>query len=170
MNHCRSTHVFATMLAITLAGSLAGAAPQDAKINPDFGLVGVWETVAPAFSDCATGEPLPDSPTIRVLQTFHGDGTMTEDNTDSNDGPYRTTAHGIWQRVDSRQFRTSYMHYSFSPDRTHTLTIKIRSTITLTRDQTAFREQGEFDLVTPQDELVFTGCFNSGFRARRVGF
>ena len=34
MNHCRSTHVFATMLAITLAGSLAGAAPQDAKDQP----------------------------------------------------------------------------------------------------------------------------------------
>ena len=95
---------------------------------------------------------------------------MTEDNTDSNDGPLPHYRAG---HLGTRGLPSvpDVVHALFVlPDRTHTLTIKIRSTITLTRDQTAFREQGEFDLLTPQDELAFTGCFNSGFRARRVGF
>ena len=135
-------------------------------------LVGVWETVAPALNDCETGLPDPNSPTIRVLQVFNQDGTMTEENTDPIDGPYRTTAHGIWERIQGRQFRTFYMHYSFAPDQTHIATVKIRSIITLSRDSQHFNEKGTVEVLDPQnsDAVLFTGCFNSGDRPARLQF
>ncbi|MDQ3653308.1 MAG: hypothetical protein M3458_24105 [Acidobacteriota bacterium] len=135
-------------------------------------LVGVWETVAPALNDCETGLPAPDSPIIRVLQKFNRDGTMAEENTDPIEGPYRTTAHGIWERTHGRQYRAFYMHYGFAPDKTHIATIKIRSIITLSRDANTFNEKGEVEVLDPQnnDAVLFTGCFNSGERATRLRF
>ncbi len=135
-------------------------------------LVGVWETVAPALNDCETGLPAPDSPIIRVLQKFNKDGTMAEENTDPIEGPYRTTAHGIWERIYGRQYRTFYMHYGFAPDKTHIATVKIRSIITLSRDLKKFTEKGAVEVLDPQnnDAVLFTGCFNSGERATRLTF
>ena len=135
-------------------------------------LVGVWETVAPALNDCETGEPAPDSPIIRVLQKFNRDGTMAEENTDPIEGPYRTTAHGIWERTHGRQYRAFYMHYGFAPDKTHVATVKIRSIITLSGDAKTFNEKGEVEVLDPQnnDAVLFTGCFNSGERATRLTF
>jgi hypothetical protein len=145
------------------------ASTQDEQGNT---LVGVWETVAPALNDCQTGVPDPSSPIIRVLQKFNQDGTMTEENTDPIEGPYRTTAHGIWERIQGRQFRTFYMHYSFAPDQTHIATVKIRSIITLSRDSQHFNEKGTVEVLDPQnnDAVLFTGCFNSGDRPARLQF
>ncbi len=135
-------------------------------------LVGVWETLAPALNDCETGLPAPDSPIIRVLQKFNKDGTMAEENTDPIEGPYRTTAHGIWERTYGRQYRAFYMHYGFAPDKTHVATVKIRSIITLSRDLKKFTEKGAVEVLDPQnnDAVLFTGCFNSGERATRLTF
>jgi len=135
-------------------------------------LVGVWETMAPALNDCETGLPAPDSPIIRVLQKFNKDGTMAEENTDPIEGPYRTTAHGIWERTHGRQYRAFYMHYGFAPDKTHVATVKIRSIITLSRDSMTFNEKGTVEVLDPQnnDAVLFTGCFNSGERATRLRF
>jgi hypothetical protein len=135
-------------------------------------LVGVWETAAPALNDCETGLPAPDSPIIRVLQKFNRDGTMAEENTDPIEGPYRTTAHGIWERTHGRQYRAFYMHYGFAPDKTHIATMKIRSIITLSRDANTFNEKGEVEVIDPQnnDAVLFTGCFNNGERATRLRF
>lgn len=151
------------------AGQQSIASTQDEQGNT---LVGVWETVAPALNDCQTGLPDPNSPIIRVLQKFNQDGTMTEENTDPIEGPYRTTAHGIWERIQKRQYRTFYMHYGFAPDNTHVATIKIRSIITLSRDSKHFNEKGTVEVLDPQnnDAVLFTGCFNSGDRPTRLQF
>ncbi len=169
----------ALMLALAIVPTLAfGQAktdspklnsPQDEQGNT---LVGVWEAVVPALNDCETGLPAPGSPIIRVLQKFNQDGTMTEENTDPIEGPYRTTAHGIWERIFGRQYRAFYLHYGFAPDKTHIATVKIRSIITLSRDAQRFNEKGTVEVLDPQnnDAVLFTGCFNSGYRPTRLRF
>ncbi len=175
MNTKNTTQTFVISLAImfTLIIGSSMAFGQRPSINAkDNDLVGVWETLAPALNDCETGLPAPDSPIIRVLQKFNQDGTMTEENTDPIEGPYRTTAHGIWERTRGREYRAFYMHYGFAPDKTHIATVKIRSIITLSIDSTKFTEKGTVEVLNPQnnDEVLFTGCFNSGERALRLRF
>ena len=178
----------AMMFTLTIGSSVAFAQDKDDKQSADSrpeeqskivdnerrdnALVGVWETVTPALNDCETGLPAPDSPIIRVLQRFNQDGTMAEENTDPIEGPYRTTANGIWERIHGRQYRTFYMHYGFAPDKTHIATVKIRSIITLSRDLKKFTEKGTVEVLDPQnnDAVLFTGCFNSGERATRLTF
>ena len=168
----------AMMLALTVAptpafgqdnGDTQSTAGSEGRGNT---LVGVWETLAPALNDCETGEPLPGSPVIRVLQKFNRDGTMAEENTDPVEGPYRTTAHGIWERIQGREYRAFYLHYGFAPDKTHVATVRIRSIITLSGDSKTFNERGTVEVLDPQnnDAILFTGCFNSGYRATRLTF
>jgi len=163
--------IFALAIAPTMAfGQIRVInSPQDGKGNA---LVGVWESVGPALNDCETGLPAPGSPIIRVLQKFNQDGTMTEENTDPIEGPYRTTAHGIWERIAGRQYRAFYVHYGFAPDKTHVATVKIKSIITLSRDARTYNEKGTVEVLDPQnnDEILFTGCFNSGYNATRLKF
>jgi len=192
MNTQKTTQTFvlalAMMFTLTIGSSLVFGQDKDDKQSADSltveqsktvdnegqgnTLVGVWETLAPALNDCETGLPAPGSPIIRVLQKFNKDGTMAEENTDPIEGPYRTTAHGIWERTHGRQYRAFYMHYGFAPDKTHVATVKIRSTITLSRDSKTFNEKGTVEVLDPQnnDEILFTGCFNSGYRATRLTF
>ncbi len=172
------TQIFVIALAMTLALAIAPTmAFGQIKILPlpqeqSNDLVGVWESVGPALNDCVTGLPAPDSPIIRVLQKFNQDGTMTEENTDPIEGPYRTTAHGIWERIrgQQQQYRAFYMHYSFAPDKTHIATVKIRSIITLSGD--LYNEKGSVEVLDPQnnDKIFFTGCFNSGYTSTRLTF
>ena len=192
MNAKKTTQTFvlalAMMVTLTISSSKAFGQDQDDTQSTDSltveqsktvdnerrdnALVGVWETVAPALNDCETGEPAPDSPIIRVLQKFNRDGTMAEENTDPIEGPYRTTAHGIWEHTHGRMYRAFYMHYGFAPDKTHVATVKISSIITLSRDSKRFTEKGTVEVLDPQnnDEVLFTGCFNSGERAIRLRF
>lgn len=165
-----SLSLLLTLVLIPLAAQGLSAAPVREDGGEQDPLVGVWETVAPAGNDCVTGMPVPDSPIIRVLQKFNQDGTMTEENTDPIEGPYRTTAHGLWERVDTRQYRTLYVHYGFAPDKTHVATIKVISTITLSRNSRHFREEGTFEVSDAQGQVFYTGCFNSGDAPTRLGF
>ncbi|CAN5448738.1 hypothetical protein BH18ACI2_BH18ACI2_23230 [soil metagenome] len=181
MKTTKQTFVIALALMLALAIVPTPAVGQDKDDNQSIAssqeaqgntLVGVWEAVVPALNDCETGLPAPDSPIIRVLQKFNRDGTMTEENTDPIEGPYRTTAHGIWERIHGRQYRAFYLHYGFAPDKTHIATVKIRSIITLSRDSQRFNEKGTVEVLDPQnnDEVLFTGCFNSGDRPTRLTF
>ena len=123
-------------------------------------LVGVWESVAPATADCQTGLPDPNAPIIRVLYTFNQGGTMSEENTDPIEGPYRTTGHGIWKRTSGRNYTTVYTHYSFDPDsKALSYIIKARANITLSRDSNSFTENGTFEVADPSGKVVFAGCF-----------
>lgn len=139
----------------------------------DNALVGVWESKAPVAANCQTGLPDADSPIIRALYTFNQGGTMSEENTDPIDGPYRTTAHGIWKRTSPLNYTAVYLHYSFDPDRTHTVTVKIRTNIrfdSFGRSPNSFTENGTFEVLDPNDsdKVVFSGCFTD--TARRLKF
>lgn len=185
MNTKNATRTFVVALAMTLALAIAPAlssgqnkadkqsvtAPQDQEGSD---LVGVWESIGQsAFADCQTGTPDPDSPKIRVLYTFNQGGTMTEASTDPIDGPYRTSSQGIWKRTGERTFTTVYTHYSFSPDRTFTVTVKLKTNITLSEDANSLSESGTFEVLDPNDNnnVVFSGCLNNtGAPYKRLRF
>ena len=123
-------------------------------------LVGVWEEVdVPAETDCATGLPLPGTPIIRALLTFNQGGTMYVEDTAPFDGPYRSTSGGIWKRTSGRNYTYVNVHYAFNPDKTFTFTIKQRSNLTLSRDGNSFTENGTFEVIAPNGDVVYSGCF-----------
>ena len=98
---------------------------------------------------------------------------MTEVSTDPIDGPYRTSSHGIWKRTGERTFATVYTHYSFSPDKTFTVTIKLKTNITISEDANSLSETGTFEVLDPNDNdnIVFSGCFNNtGAPYKRLRF
>lgn len=169
--------VFALAILVTLIIGSSSAFGQSAisqqsteslTKGQDKDLVGVWEAVTPLEVDCQTGEPLPDTPTIRVMYTFNVGGTMSESNTDPNDGPYRSPGQGVWRQVSGRRFIAAYQHYSFAPDKTFTYLIKVRTTITLNRLHDSFRESGTFDVLLPDGTIVYQGCFAD--TANHLGF
>jgi len=125
-------------------------------------LVGVWESVAPAAIDCQTGMPIP-GPTIRALYTFNQGGTMSEENTDPIEGPFRTSAAGIWKRTFGRNYVTVYTHYGFDPvSRELAAIVKARTNIMLSRDSDSFTERGTFEVLDPNGNPFpepITGCF-----------
>lgn len=130
-------------------------------------LVGVWESVAPLGVDCQTGKPF--GPNIRAIYNIAQGGTMTEENTDEiNDGPYRTTGHGIWKRISGRHYTAAYMHYSFLPDRTFVVIVKVRTNIKLSRDASSFTENGTVEVLDRDGNPLLDdhgnpiqGCFSA---------
>jgi len=132
-------------------------------------LVGVWEAVnVPAENDCVTGQPLPGTPTIRVLNTFNFGGTGWLEDNAPFDGPYRSTGASIWKRLSGRNYTYYNLHYTFDPDKTFVFTIKQRSNLTLSKDGNSFTENGTFDVVIPDGTVIYSGCFNA--ESRRVVF
>ena len=163
----------AVMLALSIGSTIVFGqnktirkASNSAKEDLGNSLVGVWESVGPATTNCETGAFDPDSPIIRVLYKFNQGGTMTEENTDPIEGPYRTTGHGIWRRVFGRNYEAVYVHYGFLPDKTHAYTIRVKTNITLESDSNSMWERGTFEVFDAQnnDEVVFSGCFNSTYK------
>ena len=105
MNTKNTTQTFVIALAMMLAlaivptmafGQNKGDEQSIASTEDEQGndLVGVWQVSASATVDCQTG--LPDgSPPVRVLYSFNQGGTMTEEEANPFDGPYRASALGI---------------------------------------------------------------------------
>jgi hypothetical protein len=122
----------------------------------------------PAENDCATGEPLPGTPVIRVLNTFNQGGTGWLEDNAPFDGPYRSTGATIWKHTTGRNFSYYNLHYTFDPDKTFVFTIKQRSNLTLSKNGNSFTENGTFDVVIPDGTVVYSGCFNA--ESRRITF
>ena len=158
------TFVIALAMMFTLTiGSSSVFGQRTEEQGLDNALAGVWESVAPGTVDCQTGLPDPNAPIIRALYTFNQGGTMSEENTDPIEGPYRTTGHGIWKRTSGRDYTAVYTHYSFDPDtRALAYIIKVRTNITLQSfdpDSNSFTEKGTFEVTDPSGKVVFAGCF-----------
>lgn len=121
-------------------------------------LEGVWESVVTA-TDCQTGLPDPTVPPFKALLTFMQGGTMSEDNNDPIDGPYRNSSHGIWQRTSGQNYTAVFLHQSFAPDRTFTFTIKVRANITLNPfHSNLLTANSTFEVIDPNGTVVFEGC------------
>jgi hypothetical protein len=171
-----SVTVLATLTCVALASGRSVMAAEDERVDP---LVGVWESVAPAQVDCETGQPLADAPIIRAAYTVQHGGTMTEENTDPIEGPYRSSGVGIWRRTAGRSYAASYQHYGFVdenllPTKQLGTVVKARTSIRLSADGKTFVESGTFAVFLPDPatsevgEPVFTGCFAS--MSRRLTF
>ena len=178
MTLLRSTRRASGILRLTLVvGLLAAGGPVVAQDRDEPGtveqqgkaLVGVWESVGPAGIDCQTREPF--GPIIRAVYTLHAGGTMSEENTDPVEGPYRTSGFGIWKPTSGRNYAAVYQHYGFNPvnfepdGRRLAAIIKVRTNIRLSRDGESFTENGTFEVFFPDPvsgepgESVFSGCF-----------
>lgn len=163
--------VRALLLALAVAGLAAGG-PAMARDNDERvdALVGVWESVAPVGVDCQTRQPLPDAPVIRSAYTIHHGGTMSEENTDPIEGPYRSSGFGVWRRMSGRTYTAAYGHYGFvdqdlSPTKQLGAVVRARTSIKLSRDAKTFTENGNFEVFLPDPvtselgDAVFSGCF-----------
>jgi len=175
----KQTFVIALAMMITLAivptlafGQTRILIPPQNEQGND--LVGVWESVAPLGVDCQTRVPY--GPNIRQLYNIAQGGTMSEENTDEiNDGPYRTTGHGIWKRASGRNYTAVYTHYSFLPDKTFVVIVKARTNITLSRDSNSFTENGTFEVLDRDGNPLLDengnpieGCFST--KSNRLKF
>ena len=169
------TFVLALTL-VALAGSGLVMAQNDNEVDP---LVGVWESVSPSQVDCQTRQPLPDAPIIRAAYTIHYGGTMSEQNTDPVEGPYRSPGFGTWRRTSGRNYVAGYQHYGFVdenllPTKQLGAIVKVRTSIRLSRDAKTFEESGTFAVFFPDpvtselDEPIFAGCFDA--MAHRMTF
>ncbi len=158
------TFVIALAMIITLAIVPTMAFGQTIILNPPQDkqgndLVGVWQVTAPASADCQTGVPDPNSPPVRVLYSFNQGGTMSEEEAQPFDGPYRASALGIWKHISGRNYTTVYTNYVFNPDKTLAFIIKQRTNIRLSRDGNSFTEHGTFEARDPDGNLTASGCF-----------
>jgi len=157
----------AMMFTLTIGSSVAFGQDKHNKQSTDLlnreeqrqdnALVGVWESVGPAEVNCQTRQPL--GSTIRVLYTFNQGGTMYVEDTFPLSGPYRSTGGGIWKRASGRNYTYGNVHYEFDPDRTFLFTIKQKSNLTLSRDGNSFTENGIFEGIDSNGNVLFSGCF-----------
>lgn len=165
-----------TLTLVALAGSGLVIAQDDEHVDP---LVGAWESVSPGQVDCQTRQPLPDAPIIRSAYTIHRGGTMSEENTDPIEGPYRSSGFGIWKRASGLHYVAGYQHYGFVdqellPTKQLGAVVKVRTSIRLSRDGKTFVESGRFAVFFPDPvtselgEPIFSGCFAA--MAHRVTF
>lgn len=157
------------VVAFGAGGLVMAQGREEARQEYGNALVGVWESVAQGGVDCQTREPF--GPVIRSVYTIHQGGTMSEENTDPIEGPYRTSGFGIWKRTSGRNYTAGYGHYGFNPvgfdpaSRQLAAIIKVRTNIRLSRDAKAFTENGTFEVFFPDPvtsepgEPVFSGCF-----------
>ncbi len=173
MNRKNTTQTFiialAMMFTLAIGSSMVfgqGKADKESVISTadrqSNDLVGAWEEVnVPAETDCVTGLPLPGTPIIRASLSFNQGGTMYVEDTAPFDGPYRSTGAGIWKRNSGRNYTYLNLHYAFNPDKTFTFTIKQRSNLTLSRDGNSFSENGTFEVIEPNGNVAYAGCFTA---------
>lgn len=146
--------IFAMSLTLAIMPSVAFSQDRDSS-GP---LVGFWQIPASSTVDCATGQP-DGSPTVPVNYLFNQGGTMTEEEANSFDGPYRASAQGIWKQVSGRKYSAVFTNFAFNPDRTLAVTLKFRTNITLSKDGNSFTERGTADISLPDGTNIATVCF-----------
>ena len=156
------TMIFAVTLGASMAFGQNTVGGRSNNSLPElFGptLVGVWEQVnVPMEYDCTTGQPIPGTPIIRVMQSFNLGGTGWIEDTAPVEGPYRSTGATVWKRNSKLGYSYANTHYSFLPDNTFIFVVKQRSDLTLSRDGNSFTENGRFDVLTPDGNIVISGC------------
>lgn len=117
------TFIFAVAFVAAMGSTAAIAqASNEAFWGNVPSVVGVWEQAnVPMEYDCTTGEPLPGTPTVRVMQTFNVGGTGWIEDTAPVEGPYRSTGATVWKRTSKRGYTYTNRHYSFMPDNSFVL-------------------------------------------------
>jgi hypothetical protein len=148
--------VLGMMFALAIVPTLALS--QNKNNQDDNDLVGVWQIAASATVDCATGQP-DGQPTTPVNYSFNLGGTMTETEANAIDGPYRSSAQGIWKHVSGRNYTALFTNYSFNPDRSLAVILTYRTNLQLSRDLNTATENGTAEVALPDGTVVATVCF-----------
>ncbi len=169
MNTKNTTKTFVIALAMTLtlaivptmafgqstADKQSIASPLDEQGND---LTGLWQVAASNTVDCITGQP-DGQPPVPVNYLFNQGGTMTEEEANLFDGPYRASAQGMWKHVTGRKYLAAFTNFAFNPDRSLAVTLKFRSNITLAKDGNSFTERGTAEVSLPDGTVVANVCF-----------
>lgn len=129
---------------------------------------GVWQnTITPV--DCQTGTPF--GYTIPGLLTYHSDGTIAE----TGGGPpglSRSPGHGVWRRINSRDYKGSFAFLLFDPMGNFVGTEKLVQIIRLNHDGSAFTDTATFQLYDPAGNPVpgASGCAHAAATRFAPGF
>ena len=145
-------------MSLVLAVIPSAAFSQGRDDNNANSLNGLWRVAASNTVDCTTGQP-DGQPPVPVNYLFNDGGTMTEEEANSFDGPYRASAQGIWKHVTGRKYLAVFTNFAFNTDRTLAVTLKYRSNITLARDGNSFTERGTAEISLPDGTVVGTVCY-----------
>jgi hypothetical protein len=133
-----------TILAIGLAASLQTLQAEQRTLE------GVWD-VSVTVTDCNTGALIR---TVRSLQAFHHDGSMTETaNTAS-----RGISEGLWRAASRQTNDASYWFFRYNTDGTFASFAKVSDKIDLGSDD-HFTSKGVVQDFDATGNLISTGCF-----------
>ena len=133
-----------TILAIGLAASLQTLQAEQRTLE------GIWD-VTVTVTDCDTGALIR---TVRSLQAFHPDGSMTEAaNTAS-----RGISEGVWRAAGWQVHDASYWFFRYNTDGTFASFAKVSDKIDLGSDG-HFTSKGVVQDFDATGNLISTGCF-----------
>lgn len=150
--------IVAISLVLAVMPSAAFSQRGEESAETPSSLTGFWQIPASNTVDCVTGEP-DGQPPVPVNYLFNQGGTMTEEEANNFDGPYRASAQGIWKQVTGRNYVAAFTNFAFNPDRTLAVTLKFRSNIALAKDGNSFTERGTAEVSLPDGTVVATVCF-----------
>jgi len=154
-----SAFLLILMMAIFLpvwAFGQKGEEKQPSVLPNAMSLEGVWQNVITPV-DCQTGMPF--GYTIPGLLTYHGDGTIAE----TGGGPpnlSRTPGHGIWKRINSRNYIGKFAFLLFDAMGNFVGTEKLTQHIGLNNTGDTFTDTATFQLYDPAGNPVpgANGC------------
>jgi len=133
-----------SILAISLVVSLQTLQAQQKTLD------GVWD-VTVTVTNCDTGALIR---TVRSLQAFHHDGSVTE----TANTAARGISEGVWAPVGEQNFTASYWFFRYQPDGAFASFAKITDNIHLVAagELTSTGVVQDFDA---NGTLISTGCF-----------
>ena len=133
------------ILALGLTGTDATAADQ----HPPH-LQGVWN-VSVAVRNCETGATIRS---LRALNLFVRDGSMTETSTNILRGP----SVGECQHVEGDTYASMFEFFRFNPDGTFASTARVIRTIELSKDGRQFTSTGTVEDFNADNVRISVGC------------
>ncbi|HLY40509.1 MAG TPA: hypothetical protein VKR52_04810 [Terracidiphilus sp.] len=134
-----------TVLAVAVAASQTIVHAQEGGT-----LKGVWD-VSVTVTNCQNGALIR---TVRSLQQFRQDGSVTETANTSSRG----ISEGVYSEAGDHTFNASYWFFRYNPDGTFASIAKVTDKITLGRDG-EFTSAGTVLDFNAAGTLISTGCF-----------
>ena len=115
------------------------------------GIVGVWD-VTVTVKDCQDGKLIR---TVRSLQMFNRDGSMTE----TANTFLRGISVGTWTRAGANAFDATYWFFRYKTDGTFASFAKASDAILLSHDGTELSSSGTIQDFDASGNPTTTGCF-----------
>jgi hypothetical protein len=126
----------------------------NAQGNGERTLVGAWDMQI-TFTNCETGEVLRER---AGLISFIFGGVLQEFGTGQAIPQNRTDAHGNWSHVSGKQYYAVAKAFRFNPDGSLAGSAKLRRTIELATDGSAFNATVTSDILDTNGNVIANGC------------